>query len=737
MKLCLVFTWVLLSSAFGAGCTCGSSKTVDAGAPPQAVPAPIAQPAVGAAMMVDAGLVADAGPQAPQSYATLDRDRCIVLPSGRLLCHTEDAPPTTPGRAEPRLPSEHGKPRGLADGGVPLDAVAKLAALPAGELVDVDAAGAPVFHCAVYRSGAVDCGEAPRNAGARQVVGTPIAVAAARVPPAVRTGLAGCALNAEGQAQCWHFGRPARALPSKEVVAIAASRTDACALTRAGRVECFRPSGGPSGRVATLRPKKLPTASAIVGVSQGFCALVSGGRLFCFGDSARTDPYVAAPVGERERFEALTAGVDVVCGLRSEGAPYCFTLGAWERVRPEVLTGAAEPELPGTRRDPAPRERGTTRGTRTTDRRRAPKTREAPAPAPSPAAPSNVRLAATIGRGRLCVLTPAGVLECTPASPGAGAEDEEASGEELQALPPTEARALDVRCPVPDTKLRPRGFTKDGHYFVYDASVRCARCAEGERCGGQLATTVVVDVGTGERVRYTSPSRKARRRRGSRKPSKTGRNREVRLAADAQNASLAGVPLKPLLELEQFLAGHELVRMRRAAQGLRIQEGVRYARVAQETQQQGAPPRKRLWRWRSEATACGAPTVRTFAGPTPEHFAVWIEWPGYRCNEGVPPAGESWMLVVGPPRAAPAPGAAAGVQPAGVPPLDAPALAPRPSEAAAPPGERVEPSRPALRAAPAPRVETSRDAPKSPDKPRAPAPPIVPGQVTDTGPKDE
>ena len=168
-------------------------------------------------------------------------------------------------------------------------------------------------------------------------------------------GASNCAATSTGLVDCWGyngFGQlgngtttssdvPVRALGISSATAVVGDRSgdSFCALLSSGKVECWGDNEfGELGNGTTttfLLPvavKQITTATKLFAGDYGFCALLSSGHLTCWGDNENgelgngttTSSDVPVPVSGLENVVEVTAGYFDNCALLSTGRIECW-----------------------------------------------------------------------------------------------------------------------------------------------------------------------------------------------------------------------------------------------------------------------------------------------------------------------------------------------------------------------------------------------------------------------------
>ncbi|HWV37741.1 MAG TPA: Ig-like domain-containing protein [Vulgatibacter sp.] len=144
-----------------------------------------------------------------------------------------------------------------------------------------------------------------------------------------------CGLDAQGRAWCnGNWGWLATDLSFKQIVI---NREQACGLTSAGEVQCWRARNEP-GNVAPAVPMPLEGGLRFRAVTSGlnhFCGIDIEGVAWCWGTSdegalgAGGVSTSATPlqVSGGLEFNDIFASVEHTCGVTSEGEVYCWGLG--------------------------------------------------------------------------------------------------------------------------------------------------------------------------------------------------------------------------------------------------------------------------------------------------------------------------------------------------------------------------------------------------------------------------
>lgn len=232
--------------------------------------------------------------------------------------------------------------------------------------------------CAVLINGAVVCwgdnrtGQTGARTHSRARPSLPVIVPNIVQAVSVAAGAEhSCAVQEDGQVLCWgdnHFGQLGHGIQEKDSVpplpvpvdgkarTVTAGRLHTCALLRDGTVECWgqgiegqlgdglgkdsaRPvrvlTGEPAGGTAPLE-----NVAAVTAGSQHTCALLEGGKVYCWGSNrlgplgrVRGETAVLAAFSGLTDVVAVSAGGGQTCAIRSGGATIC--LGRMEPPGPE------------------------------------------------------------------------------------------------------------------------------------------------------------------------------------------------------------------------------------------------------------------------------------------------------------------------------------------------------------------------------------------------------------------
>ena len=207
-----------------------------------------------------------------------------------------------------------------------------ISAPPATGFVAISAASG--YACALRASGEIECWGHDIAAVNNGVFSTGTLDAPSGEFRAVSAGSQhACAIRTSGEIECWggdHYEEieqpPLAEPPAGRFHAVSAGDFHSCGLRESGEIVCWgsvkHRYGNPNDEEYEIRTHELVTPPAgpftAVSVSAGACAIRESGEIECWSVFGQGSDI---PTG---RFSAVSASLFYTCGLRTDGAIYCW-----------------------------------------------------------------------------------------------------------------------------------------------------------------------------------------------------------------------------------------------------------------------------------------------------------------------------------------------------------------------------------------------------------------------------